>query len=198
LFVYPLNYRLIMKKNLIALVTVTMLGMSASAFAAPGDVINTSTQSVSSSLNPTTCSVTFPTDVTLPAVTTADYQAATQFGVIGNSSASAGSITFSGCNNQQVKVVIDSTNNKSSNGVFAFPTLNGAPQSVIGFAIKEGLTNSYVKVNGQEDSKLVKTISGDSFEIPVTIESIRASGSSMAAGSSGALNASFVYTATYQ
>ncbi|EIM0997800.1 type 1 fimbrial protein [Escherichia coli] len=187
-----------MKKNLIALVTVTMLGMSASAFAAPGDVINTFTQSVSSSLNTTTCSVTFPTDVTLPVVTTADYQAATQYGVIGNSSVSAGSITFSGCDTQQVKVVIDSTNSKTSNGLFAFPTLNGTSQSVIGFAIKEGLTNSYVKVNGQEDSKLVKTISGDSFEIPVTIESIRASGASLTAGASGALNASFVYTATYQ
>ncbi|MGE1864260.1 hypothetical protein ACMFGD_23230 [Escherichia coli] len=45
---------------------VAMLTVSASGFAASGDVIGTGNQNVTGSLNSSTCAVSFPSDVTLP------------------------------------------------------------------------------------------------------------------------------------
>lgn len=177
---------------------VAMLTVSASGFAASGDVIGTGNQNVTGSLNSSTCAVSFPSDVTLPNITTADYASASQYGLIGNASVSAGNISFNGCTGQNVKVVINSPNNKSSNGIMAFPTLNGSNQSVVGIALKEGISNKYVHVDGQESSNLMFTVDQDSFAIPVQVEALRASGSSMNSATSGTLSAQFTYTATYQ
>ncbi|MGN9541505.1 hypothetical protein ACTMQO_15215 [Escherichia coli] len=108
---------------------VAMLTVSASGFAASGDVIGTGNQNVTGSLDRFSC-IFLPSDVTLPNITTADYASASQYGLIGNASVSAGNISFNGCTGQNVKVVINSPNNKSSNGIMAFPTLNGSNQSL--------------------------------------------------------------------
>lgn len=177
---------------------IAMLTASASSFAASGDVIGTGNQNVTGSLNSSTCAVSFPNDVTLPNITTADYTAAKQYGLIGNASVSAGNISFSGCTGQNVKVVINSTNNKSPNGIMAFPTLNGQNQSVVGIALKEGIQNGYVYVDGRDNPKLTFAVDQDRFDIPVQVEALRASGTSLSSGASGTLSAQFTYTATYQ
>ena len=42
------------------------------------------------------------------------------------------------------------------------------------------------------------TVDQDSFAIPVQVEALRASGSSINSATSGTLSAQFTYTATYQ
>ncbi|EYD81196.1 hypothetical protein AC26_3900 [Escherichia coli 1-176-05_S3_C2] len=80
----------------------------------------------------------------------------------------------------------------------AFPTLNGQNQSVVGIALKEGIQNGYVYVDGRDNPKLTFAVDQDRFDIPVQVEALRASGTSMSSGVSGTLSAQFTYTATYQ
>ena len=79
------------------------------------------------------CTVSFPTSVTLPTFSKADFSAKAQNSVIG--SQNAGNITFSGCNDQSVTIKVTTANTVSGNGYITFPVVNGSEQGQYGLVV---------------------------------------------------------------
>ncbi|WP_157919954.1 hypothetical protein [Escherichia coli] len=195
-----------MKRKLLVMGLFTTLVAGSVMAATPGEQIGATTQmKVSGTVGTSTCTVTFPTSVTMPTFSSADYNATKQVGVITSQSTSG--IQFSGCNGQHVKVVIGASGGTmTGNGLYIYPQLTTANGTTVNnklFAF--GLaadtsdnSNSLYKINQTESTALGNIeINNDSHTVPLTVTVRRMSVSNMTPSYSGNYNSTFAFTATY-
>ncbi|EOA5426168.1 TPA: hypothetical protein ACGSUH_004951 [Escherichia coli] len=170
------------------------LGMVGSASAAvSGAPIGTGNTAITQSLTSASCSVSFPNDVTLPAFSTATFNNTPVNGRIGDV-VNVGDITFSGCNNNTVNVVVTSSNSTSGSG-YLYPTFNGSAQGFIGYWIT--INNGPAKPNGTVDTLQNIQINSDTYTLPVAIQTIKMKNGSFGSTTAGDYSANITYTATY-
>lgn len=188
-----------MKKSLLAIAISLIASGSVSAIAAApasGTQIGTGTLAVTGAAAESACTVSFPTSVTLPTFSKADFSAKAQNSVIG--SQNAGNITFSGCNGQSVTIKVTTANTVSGNGYITFPVVNGREQGQYGLIVgleKDG-AEKYIKVNKDDTSFQNITVNNESYSIPVTVSTYKV-GTNANAISYGTYNVNYVFTATY-
>lgn len=180
------------KKSTIALIL--SLGIVGSASAATGGTtIGTGSSAISQSLTASSCSVSFPSDVTLPSFSTADFNATSASGSIGDE-VSVGNIVFSGCNGNTVNVAVTS-GSKTSNSGYIYPQFNGADQGYVGYWLK--INSNGAKPNSTVSSLQNMSINSDSYSLPVTIATIKMKSGSFSSTETGNYTANVTYTATY-
>lgn len=190
---------MIMKKSLLAIAISLIATGSVSAIAAapaPGTQIGTGTLAVTGATAESACTVSFPTSVTLPTFSKANFSAKAQNSVIG--SQNAGNITFSGCNDQSVTIKVTTANTVSGNGYITFPVVNGSEQGQYGLVVgleKDG-AEKYIKVNKDDTNFQNIAVNNESYSIPVTVSTYKV-GTNANAISYGTYNVNYVFTATY-
>lgn len=190
---------MIMKKSLLAIAISLIASGSVSAIAAApasGTQIGTGTLAVTGTVADSACTVSFPTSVTLPSFSKADFSAKTQNSTIG--SQNAGNITFSGCNGQSVNIKLTTTSTVSGNGLLTYPVVNGKEQGQ--FAITVGLdkdgTMRFMKANKDDTNFQNISVNNESYSIPVTVGTYK-TGNNVNDVSYGTYNVNYVFTATY-
>ena len=188
-----------MMKKALAISVALMVGASASAMAASGvsgTQIGSGTLAVSGAVGESTCTVSFPNSVAIPAFSKADFQAKAMNSVI--TTQSAGNITFSGCDGQSVTIKVSSTDKVSGNGFQTFPVINGEEQGQ--FALALGLDKNgkkqYVKVNKDDTNFQNISITSSNNSIPVTVDLVKI-GYNANGITYGSYNVNYVFTATY-
>lgn len=170
------------------------LGIAGSASAVePGTVIDTGSTAISQNVTSASCSVSFPGNITLPPFSTATFNNTSQYGPI-TDKVDVGNITFNGCNNSTVSVVVTSSNRTSPSG-YLYPRLKGEDQSAVGYWLK--INNYPGKPNGRTPELQSILIDSDSYALPVTIEAVKLLNTTFDARRVGELTANITYTATY-
>ncbi|ENB6579650.1 type 1 fimbrial protein [Escherichia coli] len=181
-------------KNIATIAFLLSLGVAGSASAATsGDTIGTGSMAISQSLTASTCSVTFPSDVTLPSFSTATFNDASVNANLVDAT-SVGDITFSGCSGESVNIALTSSNNVSSSG-YIYPTINGNSQSRVGYWIKVNGVGG--RPNTTVSSLQNMSIDSDSYTVPVVIQTIKMSNLAYSTSTTGEYAATVTYTATY-
>ncbi|WP_000749067.1 type 1 fimbrial protein [Escherichia sp. TW14182] len=188
-----------MKKSLIAITISLFVGSSVSAIAATpasGTQIGSGTLAVTGSTGESACSVSFPTSVTVPSFSKADFNAKSTREVI--TSQNAGNITFTGCSGQSVNLKVTASNTISGNGYIAYPVVNGKTQGQYGVVVglEKDSVFQYIQINRDDANFQNITVGDDNYSIPVTVSSYKM-GTNSADISYGTYNVNFVFTATY-
>lgn len=180
------------KQSTIALILSLGIIGSASA-AASGTTIGSGASSISQTLTASSCSVSFPSDFSLPSISTAAFNATSVNGRIGDE-VSVGNIVFSGCNGNTVNIAVTS-GSKTSNSGYIYPALNGGEQGYVGYWLK---INDYGAVPNSIQSALQNmSINSDSYSLPVTVATIKMKNGSFSSTENGNYTANITYTATY-
>lgn len=185
------------KKSLVALsLASAMFAGSAMAATTSGQNIGTGTMNVSGTIGSSTCMVTFPTSVVIPAISSADYDNTAYGQQI--SEVNAGNIQFQGCDGQSVAINVSATGGTVHQaGTYMLPQIDGQTQSYLGLTLDVG-DNQSVKLNGPDDRLSSLSISSGNNSFPVTVRTLRAASSNITSNTlTGAYSASFVFTATY-
>lgn len=185
-----------MKKTFFVMSLLSTMAAS-TAMAAPGDTIGTGSVAVTGTTGASTCSVTFPTSVSMPTITNSSFRAT------GNGSAilrqDAGNIQFTGCNGQSVNLKV-----ASSGGVLAgsktilYPRVNNVEQGWLGlsFGISTDQGSTFTNLKQDNSPNAAIEVNSDAFSVPVRIEAIRMSAANNTVPQ-GSYSANFVVTATY-
>ena len=181
-------------KNISTIAFLLSLGVAGSASAATsGETIGTGSMTISQTLTAASCSVTFPSDVTLPSFSTATFNATSVNNEVVDE-ASVGDITFSGCNGETVNIALTSSSTTSGSG-YIYPTINGQVQERIGYWVK---VNGFgAKPNSTVSALQNMPITSDSYTLPVTIKTIKMIDSDLSSKGTGEYSATITYTATY-
>lgn len=177
----------------------------ASVMFAGSSIAATQTQTgemnVTGTIGDSTCSISFPSSVTMPLITSAAYNGTKQHGLI--TSQTTEGIVFSGCSGKSVSLQISAPNKTAASGFWVYPTLNGKEQGTIGLAVQvltsKGSSATYSKINVADPSLTDIEVTGDSFSLPVTVGAFRMSNrAATSTGFTGQYQQAFVFTATYQ
>ncbi|ELY6247645.1 hypothetical protein SNQ22_004077 [Cronobacter universalis] len=168
------------------------------AMAASGDTIGTGTVTVTGTTGASTCSVVFPTSVTMPTITTSLFKAAGNGGAILQQK--AGDIQFNGCNGQSVNIKVAANGGQITGGKnIMYPQVNNAPQSwfglTFGISTDQGASFKNLKLDNSPSEAI--TVNSDVFTVPVRVEAVKMTSNNDISISQGNYSSNFVVTATY-
>ena len=181
-----------MKKKIIT--SVIALAFSAGSVYAytSGTEIGSATQTITLPVLSTTCSVNFPSDVTLGELDVSTYNAAGALGVL--STEGIGTIDFQNCNGATVNVSVSTSETVSSSG-YIYPKYNGAIQQRVGYWVR--VNGSGAKPNGTADHLQNISVDNANFSLPVEVQSVKMISGDWGQTIGGNLTATITYTATY-
>ncbi|EIY1822964.1 type 1 fimbrial protein [Escherichia coli] len=184
-----------MKKTIIS--GLLIMATSGVAFAAgtPGQSIGTGNMTVNGTVGASSCTVLFPSSVSLPTIDASLYNAAkSQTTII---SEKTPGITFNDCSGSTVKVRIDATSPRGTSGNNLRVALPGdGGNTFIALQLANSNDKGY-KINADDPSLTNIEVKNDSYNIPLNVKALRWSTDSLPSAVAGQYSAVYTFTATY-
>lgn len=185
-----------MKKAIIAgLLTMATSGI---AFAAgtPGQQIGTGSMTVTGSVGASTCTVSFPSSLNLPAIEASTYNSTPNQSAIVRQPTEG--VTFTDCPGETVKVRIDANSSRGQSGNVLRVAIPGDDnKTFVGLQLVDGNNVGYT-INADDPKLSNISIQGNSHNIPVEVKAMRWSSASLPSSVAGQFDAVYTFTATYQ
>ncbi|GDN96604.1 TPA: type 1 fimbrial protein [Escherichia coli] len=184
-----------MKKTIIS--GLLIMATSGVAFAAgvPGQNIGTGNMTVSGTVGASSCTVSFPSSVSLPTIDASTYNAAPNQTTI--LSENTPGIMFNDCSGSTVKVRIDATSSRGVSGQNLRVEVPGdGGNTRIALQLADGSDKGY-SIN-TDDPKLTNiNINNNSYNIPLKVKALRWSTAALPNATAGQYSAVYTFTATY-